>query len=157
MDRCPTGAIKAPGVVDARLCISYLTIENPRRDTARAAPACRRLGFRLRHLPGSLSVQQDESHPRAAGRSSAPRPGAGPYLDFTEVLEIRTEEEFEGTFRRHAAHPTRPGRFTPQLLRRRRKPEAPTSAAPALVRCLSEDPVAARAGPRGVGARPDLG
>ena len=107
MDRCPTGAIKAPGVVDARLCVSYLTIEN-----AGEIPR------HLRPLVGDWAFGCDVCqevcpyNKRKATRSRWPEfseeSGAGPYLELEEVLEIRTEEEFE---RRFAGTPlTRPGR-----------------------------------------------
>jgi epoxyqueuosine reductase len=138
MGRCPTGAIKAPGVVDARLCISYLTIEN-RGEIPR----------RLRPLVGDWAFGCDVCqevcpyNKRKATRSRWPEfsggAGAGPYLEMEEVLGLRTEEEFE---RRFAGTPlTRPGRAG--LLRnccvvagnlRLRE------AVPALVRCLREDP-----------------
>ena len=107
MDRCPTGAIKAPGVVDARLCISYLTIENK--------------GEIPRELRGSVGdwafgcdvCQEVCPYNRAkATRSRWPEfsagSGVGPYLGIEEVLGIRTDEEFEGRF---AGTPLlRPGR-----------------------------------------------
>jgi epoxyqueuosine reductase len=138
MDKCPTGAIKAPGVVDARLCISYLTIEN-RGEIPRE----------LRPLVGDWAFGCDicqevcPYNKRKATRSRWPEfseeAGMGPYLKMEEVLEIRTEEEFE---RRFAGTPlTRPGRAG--LLRnccvaagnlRLEK------AVPALIECLREDP-----------------
>jgi epoxyqueuosine reductase len=138
MDRCPTGAIKAPGVVDARLCISYLTIEN-RGGIPRD----------LRPLVGDWAFGCDVCqevcpyNKRKATKSRWPEfseeAGAGPYLRIEEVLEIRGEEEFE---RRFAGTPlTRPGRAG--ILRnccvaagnlRLRK------ALPALIGCLREDP-----------------
>ena len=138
MDRCPTGAIKAPGVVDARLCISYLTIEN-RGEIPRD----------LRPLVGDWAFGCDVCqevcpyNKRKATRSRWPEfseeAGAGPYLALEEVLGIRTEEEFE---RRFAGTPlTRPGRAG--VLRNccvaagNLKLER---AVPVLVECLREDP-----------------
>ncbi len=137
MDRCPTGAIKAPGVVDARLCISYLTIEN-RGEIPR----------HLRPLVGDWAFGCDVCqevcpyNKTKATRSRWPEfseeAGAGPYLGIGEVLGIRTEEEFE---RRFAGTPlTRPGRAG--LLRNccvaagNLKLEG---AIPSLVECLRED------------------
>ena len=137
MDRCPTGAIKAPGVVDARLCISYLTIENrgeiPRelrpliKDWAFGCDICQEV------CPYNKTKASQSRWPEFSAEA-----GAGPYLSLVEVLEIRDEEEFERRFARTPL--TRPGRAG--LLRNccvvagnLEKPDA----VPGLVRCLRED------------------
>lgn len=137
MDRCPTGAIKAPGVVDARLCISYLTIENrgeiPRElrpkvgDWAFGCDVCQEV------CPYNKTKATKSRWPEFSEDV-----GAGPYLDIVEVLGIRTEDEFERCF---AGTPlTRPGRAG--LLRNccvaagNQKLE---KVVPALICCLRED------------------
>jgi epoxyqueuosine reductase len=138
MDRCPTGAIKAPGVVDARLCISYLTIENrgeiPRHlreqvgDWAFGCDVCQEV------CPYNKTKASRSRWPEFSAGA-----GHGPYLKIVEVLGIRTDEEFEECF---AGTPlTRPGRAG--LLRNccvaagNLKLEV---AVPALTLCLCEDP-----------------
>src|SRR3954463_2184574 len=134
---CPTGAIKAPGVVDARLCISYLTIENKGE-----------IPRELRHKVGDWAFGCDVCqevcpyNKRKATRSRWPEVsascGAGPYLKIEEVLNIRTEEEFEERF--GGTPLTRPGRAG--LLRNCCVAAGNLTlheAIPALVRCLRED------------------
>src|ERR671938_171301 len=138
MDRCPTGAIKAPGVEDARLCISYLTIVNRGEIPRELRPKVGDWAF-------GCDVCQEVCpyNKRKASRSRWPEfsedTGAGPYLELEEVLTIRTEEEFE---RRFAGTPlTRPGRAG--LLRNCCVAAGNLGlekTIPALIGCLREDP-----------------
>ena len=140
IDRCPTGAIKAPGVVDARLCISYLTIENrgeiPRElrpkvgDWAFGCDVCQEV------CPYNKTKASKSRWPEFSAEA-----GHGPFLEIEEVLKIGTEEEFEEIF---AGTPlTRPGRAG--LLRNCCVAAGNLGlkqAVPALVRALREDPSA---------------
>jgi epoxyqueuosine reductase len=137
MSACPTGAIKAPGVVDARLCISYLTIEN-------AGEIPRELREKVGDWAFGCDICQEVCpyNKTKAARSQWPEfseeSGAGPYLDIAETLTIRSEEEFE---RRFSGTPlTRPGRAG--MLRNCCVSAGNQGGAhyvPALAECLHED------------------
>jgi epoxyqueuosine reductase len=137
MSACPTGAIKAPGLVDARLCISYLTIENrgaiPRElrgavgDWAFGCDVCQEV------CPYNKRKATVSRWPEFSKDS-----GAGPYLKIAEVLDIRSDEEFEDHF--GGTPLTRPGRAG--LLRNCCVAAGNLGLrefVPALVRCLRED------------------
>jgi epoxyqueuosine reductase len=98
MPSCPTGAIVAPGVIDARRCISYLTIEH-------RGP----IPDELRPLMGTWAFGCDlcqEACP--INNRLAPEPldldtastalGPVPHPDLLECLEL-TESEFAARFR----------------------------------------------------------
>jgi len=89
LTRCPTGALQAPGIVDARRCIAYLTIE-ARGPIPRAWRAA--LGWRLF---GCDACQEGCPHNRApapADPELAALPGRRD-LELGRVLRLGSEEE----------------------------------------------------------------
>ena len=93
---CPTGAIVSLGVIDARKCISYLTIENKGE-----------IPIDLRskignHLFGCDACQEccpfNTRDLRLTIKDLSPECGAGESLDLKEVLSIKTDEEFTEKF-----------------------------------------------------------
>jgi len=97
LDACPTGAIVAPYTVDARRCISYLTIEH-------RGPIPRELRPQIGdHIFGCDICQTvcphntktvAQTHPEFA-----PRPGTAARPELIPLLNI-SEEEFRRRFRR---------------------------------------------------------
>lgn len=105
---CPTNAIVEPGVIDARLCIPYLTIENKGE-----------IPLALREKLGSLVFGCDicqevcpynQKPPETVWDEFQPDAGVGHYLDLYSVLAIRDKKEFMDRFGKSAvSRPKRKG------------------------------------------------
>lgn len=96
MDACPTQAIVAPGVVDARRCLAYLTIEHRGAIPEALRPA---LGARVFGCDVCQEVCPWNRHALRAAAMSAPVERASLYLP--ELLTL-SEETFRARFRHSA-------------------------------------------------------
>ena len=95
-DACPTGAIVEAGTVDARLCISYLTIENKEGIPPELRP---KLGSWVFGCDVCQVVcPYNQRPPETQWQEFRPESGAGHYLDLVGLLQIKTEEEFRARF-----------------------------------------------------------
>ena len=85
LDGCPTGAIVAPGVVDARRCLAWLVqAEGPFPVEHRVALG--RPDLRLRRLPGGLPARAG----RGGREGAEPVPATAAWVDLLDLLDAPT-------------------------------------------------------------------
>jgi len=98
IDACPTGAIIAPGVIDSRLCISYLTIENKEE----IPPELAKIIKKSKRLYGCDICQEVCPHNEARQKINThpefQTPIAGDHLSLKKLQNLKTDEEFLQTF-----------------------------------------------------------
>ncbi len=95
---CPTGAIVKDGVIDARKCISYLTIEKRDYFTAEEATQVGDwiFGCDICQEVCPFNVAPKE---HKVIKEFKPSVGVGPYFSLLEGLEIKSEAEFRARFK----------------------------------------------------------
>lgn len=96
---CPTGAIIAPGVIDARLCISYLTIENKDKIPPKLAKIIKKQKLLYgcdicqEVCPHNEAKQRIHTHPDLQNPQIA-----GDQLNFKKIAKIKTAQQYLQTF-----------------------------------------------------------
>ena len=95
LEACPTGAIVKPGVIDARKCISYLTIEHKGLIPAELHS---KIGDRLFGCDACQECCPQNLRSKITEEPDFLNHKIGESISLKGILEIKTDEEFEQKF-----------------------------------------------------------
>jgi epoxyqueuosine reductase len=98
---CPTGAITAPGVIDSRRCISYLTIEHRGAIPVELRPLIGTWAFGCDLCQEACPVNSRLAPAELGAGEPTTTSGPVPHPDLVECLEL-DDDEFRRRFRRTA-------------------------------------------------------
>jgi epoxyqueuosine reductase len=98
---CPTAAIVAPGVIDARRCISYLTIEHRGPIPLELRPLMGTWAFGCDLCQEACPINQRIAPPPLPPGRASTTSGPVPFPDLVECLQL-DDDSFRARFRRTA-------------------------------------------------------